>query len=76
MQSIQITPQGFQTIVASCMTGFAGEHFTEPREGSCLALANRVADRCMQLCEERSEDMSDALYDEAVRELAPHFAEE
>jgi|GEM_PF-6424650 hypothetical protein len=28
----------------------------------------------MALCEERGVDMNDEIYDEAVAELAPHFA--
>jgi hypothetical protein len=73
--AIQFTPDGFRAVVAMSLTGEAGEHTTDVRDGSLLALARSVADRCVQLCEERGQAMSDDVYDEAVRELAPHFAD-
>lgn len=72
---LQVTPYGFRASVAMCMSGEAGEHYLEIREGSLLQLADRVAKRCVALCEERQVEMSDAIYDEVVIELAPHFAE-
>jgi hypothetical protein len=49
----QITPEGFRTLVVSCMTREVGEHYTEIREGSLLELADEVARRCIALSEER-----------------------
>jgi enamine deaminase RidA (YjgF/YER057c/UK114 family) len=49
--------------------------FDDVRPGSLLALARRVADRCERLCNEQGVTMSDDIYDQAVHELAPHFAE-
>ena len=73
--TIQITPDGFRSIVAMCISGEVGEHYTEIRDGSLLQLADRVAKRCMALCEEREAEMNDDIYDEVVGELAPHFAQ-
>lgn len=69
----QITPAGFQDVVKMSMTGEVGEHFTEIREGSALELADRVARRCTEVCQERGVDMSEEIYDEVVADLAPHF---
>jgi hypothetical protein len=75
VQGIQFTPKGFRTTVALVLTGEAGEHVLEAREGSMLELANRVADRCRAICEAEQVEMSDAVYARAVDELAPQFAE-
>lgn len=71
---VQITADGFRSIVAGCLSGEVGEHYTEIREGSLLQLADCVAKRCMAICDEREEPMNDDIYDTAVAELAPHFA--
>jgi hypothetical protein len=73
--TIQITPNGFQSIVAMCISGQVGEHYTEIRDGSLLQLADRVAKRCMALCEEHEVAMNDDIYHEVVAEFAPHFAQ-
>lgn len=72
---VQITADGFRSIVAMCISGQVGEHYTEIRDGSLLQLADRVAKRCMALCEEREVPMNDDIYHAAVVELAPHFAQ-
>lgn len=74
MEEVQFTQQGFQAVVVACMTGEAGEHFTEIRDGSLLQLADRVAKRCVALCKDRQVEMSDDIYAEVVVDLAPHFA--
>jgi hypothetical protein len=68
-------PRGVPSIVATCISGEVGEHYTEIRDGSLLQLADCVATRCMALCEEREVAMNDDIYHEAVGELAPHFAQ-
>lgn len=73
--TIQIAPDGFRSVVAMCISGEVGEHYTEIRDGSLLQLADRVAKRCMALCGEREEPMNDDIYHEVVAELAPHFAQ-
>jgi hypothetical protein len=72
---IKFTSEGFRTLVVSCMTGEAGEHYTEFREGSLLQLADRVSKRCMALCEERGVEMNDEIYNEVVADLAPQFSD-
>jgi hypothetical protein len=74
MEMIQFTPKGFRDLVVLCMTGEVGEHYTELRDGSLLQLADRVARRCVALCEERGVEMNDEIYNEVVAELAPQFA--
>jgi hypothetical protein len=71
----RITADGFRSVLAACMTGEAGEHMTEIREGSLLQLADSVARRCIALCQERDVEMNNDIYDEVVAELAPHFAQ-
>jgi hypothetical protein len=72
---IHFTPEGFRSLVAMCMSGTVGEHYTEIRDGSLLQPADRVAKRCAALCEERQTSMNDDIYNSAVMELAPHFAQ-
>ena len=69
---IQITRDGFKALVGVRMTDEFAEH--KLGEGSLMALADRVAKRCIALSEERGE-MSDNIYAQAVAEVAPHFAE-
>ena len=44
-------------------------------EGSLLALAVKVADRCTAICEAEDTPMSDAIYDRVLIELAPQWRE-
>jgi len=74
-QQMRITPNGLKVAVQMVMSGEAGEFVVEPaREGSLLALAIRIADRCRAVCEAEELEMSDEVYLRALDELAPAWA--
>jgi hypothetical protein len=75
-EAIKFTAEGVKSVVAAVMTGEAGEFILEPRDGSLLELAKQVADRCASICEADEVEMSDAVYAQAVADLAPDFADE
>lgn len=75
---LQITPKGFQTVVAMVLAGeeFAAHHDDSDRpHRSLLDLAREVAARMIELDEAAPGD-PEACYQQAVRELAPHFAQQ
>lgn len=73
VQQLSFTPEGFRMVVATVMGNDVPEHFLPARQGSLLARAVQVAERCGAICNAEGEWMSDAIYERVVSELAPQW---